>query len=120
MNRLRHVDELVGFLVLLAIIVMVAAILEAGFLGRWFQPTTSLRILLPSSGVGGLVSGATSTTWDVTTGTLVIDLFDIKTERTVFRGTARDVLQRAPSPDMVADANAQIVWTRCKHEPVLH
>jgi phospholipid/cholesterol/gamma-HCH transport system substrate-binding protein len=58
MNRLRHVDELVGFLVLLAIIVMVAAILEAGFLGRWFQPTTSLRILLPSSGVGGLVSGA--------------------------------------------------------------
>ena len=58
MNRLRHADELVGFLVLLAIIVMVAAILEAGFLGRWFQPTTSLRILLPSSGVGGLVSGA--------------------------------------------------------------
>jgi len=52
----------------------------------------------------GLVSGATSTTWDVTTGTLVIDLFDIKTERTVFRGTARDVLERAPSPDMVADA----------------
>ena len=52
----------------------------------------------------GLVGGATSTTWDVTTGTLLIDLFDIKTERTVFRGTARDVLQRAPSPDMVADA----------------
>ena len=58
MSRLRHADELVGFFVLLAIGVMIAAILEAGFLGRWFQPTTSLRILLPSAGVGGLVSGA--------------------------------------------------------------
>jgi len=58
MNRLRHTDELVGFLVLLAIIVMVGAILQAGLLGRLFQPTTTLRIMLPASGVGGLVSGA--------------------------------------------------------------
>src|SRR5258707_6449011 len=58
MNRLRHADELVGFLVLLAIVVMVGAILQAGFLGRWFQPVTSLRIVMPASGVGGLVSGA--------------------------------------------------------------
>src|SRR4051794_38977693 len=58
MNRLRHADELVGFLVLLALVVMVAAILQAGVLGRWFQPTASLRIMLPASGVGGLVSGA--------------------------------------------------------------
>lgn len=57
-SRLRHADELVGILVLLAIFVLIAAILEAGFLGRWFQPTTSLRILLPTSGVGGLVGGA--------------------------------------------------------------
>lgn len=41
--------------------------------------------------------------WDVTTGTLVIDLLD-KTDRTVFRGTAKDVLQRAPSNDFAADA----------------
>ena len=52
----------------------------------------------------GMVGGATSTMWNVTTGTLVIDLFDIKTDRTVFRGTAKDVLQRAPSADMIADA----------------
>jgi phospholipid/cholesterol/gamma-HCH transport system substrate-binding protein len=58
LSRLRHADELVGFIVLLAIGVIIVAILEAGFLGRWFQPTTNLRILLPSSGVGGLVSGA--------------------------------------------------------------
>lgn len=42
--------------------------------------------------------------WDVTTGTLVIDLFDRKTDRVVFRGTITDVLQRAPSADLQADA----------------
>jgi hypothetical protein len=52
----------------------------------------------------GMVFSATSTMWDVTTGTLVIDLFDRKTDRTVFRGSASDVLQRASSADAVADA----------------
>ena len=52
----------------------------------------------------GLVGGATATMWDVTTGTLVIDLFDVKAERTVFRGTVKEVLQRAPSTDPAADA----------------
>jgi len=51
----------------------------------------------------GLVP-AGSAMWDVTTGTLVIDLLDGKTDRTVFRGTVKDVLQRAPSADMAADA----------------
>jgi hypothetical protein len=45
-----------------------------------------------------------SASWDVTTGTLVIDLLDNKTDRIVFRGTAKDVLQRAPSADPAADA----------------
>jgi phospholipid/cholesterol/gamma-HCH transport system substrate-binding protein len=56
-TRLRHTDELVGLFVLLAVLVLVGAILEEGFLGRWFQPTSTLRILLPESGVGGLVAG---------------------------------------------------------------
>lgn len=51
----------------------------------------------------GLVP-AGSAMWDVTTGTLVIDLWDNKTDRVVFRGTAKAVLQRAPSADPVADA----------------
>ena len=51
----------------------------------------------------GLVP-AGSAMWNVTTGTLLIDLFDNKTDRIVFRGTAKDVLQRAPSADPVADA----------------
>lgn len=51
----------------------------------------------------GLVP-AGSAMWNVTTGTLLIDLFDNKTDRIVFRGTAKDVLQRAPSADAAADA----------------
>jgi len=51
----------------------------------------------------GLVPSG-SAAWDVTTGTLVIDLRDNKTDRIVFRGTAKDVLQRAPSADAAADA----------------
>lgn len=52
----------------------------------------------------GMVGSATMNMWDVTTGTLVIDLLDRKTDRTVFRGTITDVLQRAPSADLKADA----------------
>jgi Domain of unknown function (DUF4136) len=60
------------------------------------------RLLNPA--YSGLVTGASMTMWDVTTGTLVIDLFDVKGERTVFRGSATEVLQRAPSADLAADA----------------
>ena len=52
----------------------------------------------------GMVGSATMNMWDVTTGTLVIDLLDSKSDRTVFRGTITDVLQRAPSADLKADA----------------
>jgi hypothetical protein len=45
-----------------------------------------------------------SASWDVTTGTLVIDLLDNKTDRIVFRGSVKDVLQRAPSANLAADA----------------
>jgi hypothetical protein len=52
----------------------------------------------------GMVGSSTMNMWDVTTGTLVIDLWDRKTDRVVFRGTITDVLQRAPSADLKADA----------------
>jgi hypothetical protein len=52
----------------------------------------------------GMVGSATMNMWDVTTGTLVIDLWDRQSDRVVFRGTITDVLQRAPSADLQADA----------------
>jgi phospholipid/cholesterol/gamma-HCH transport system substrate-binding protein len=57
MNRLRHTDELVGLLVLVAVLVLIGAILQAGVLGHWFQPTSTLRIVLPDTGGGGLAAG---------------------------------------------------------------
>lgn len=52
----------------------------------------------------GLVPTAGTATWDVINGTLVIDLWDNKADRVVFRGTAKEMLKRAPGPDMAADA----------------
>ena len=52
----------------------------------------------------GMVGSAAMAMWDVTTGTLVIDLLDRKLDRVVFRGTVNEVLQRAPSADLQADA----------------
>jgi len=52
----------------------------------------------------GMVGSATMNMWDVTTGTLVIDLWDRRSDRVIFRGTITDVLQRAPSADLQADA----------------
>jgi hypothetical protein len=53
----------------------------------------------------GVIAGASSTgAWVVTTGTLLIDLVDVKANKTVFRGTAREVLQRAPTANAAADA----------------
>ena len=48
----------------------------------------------------GMVGSATMNMWDVTTGTLVIDLWDRKSDRVIFRGTITDVLQQAPSADL--------------------
>ena len=52
----------------------------------------------------GVWGDSAATMWDVTTGMLVIDLRDNKAERVVFRGSVKDVLQRAPSADAAADA----------------
>ena len=52
----------------------------------------------------GMVGSATMNMWDVTTGTLVVDLFDTKTDRVVFRGTVNEVLQRGATADPKADA----------------
>ena len=52
----------------------------------------------------GMIGSSTMNMWDVTTGTLVIDLWDRKSDRVIFRGTITEVLQRAPSADLQADA----------------
>ena len=52
----------------------------------------------------GMVGSSHMAMWDVTNGTLVIDLLDRKSDRVVFRGTVNEVLQRAPTADLQGDA----------------
>ena len=54
---LRYVDEWVGFLVFLSIAICIGAVIEAGVLRDWLTPPARLRVILPSSGVGGLTVG---------------------------------------------------------------
>ena len=58
MIRLRHTDEWIGALVLAAVALLLIAALQAGVLRDWFKPTAELRLVLPSTGVGGLEVGA--------------------------------------------------------------
>ncbi len=58
MIRLRHTDEWVGLIVVVAVVLFLGAMLQAGLLRDWFRPVSVLRILLPEAGVGGLSVGA--------------------------------------------------------------
>jgi phospholipid/cholesterol/gamma-HCH transport system substrate-binding protein len=44
--------------VLLALVLFAAAIIQAGVLHDWFRPSVVLRVILPKEGVGGLARGA--------------------------------------------------------------
>jgi phospholipid/cholesterol/gamma-HCH transport system substrate-binding protein len=55
---MRHVNEWVGGLVLAAIGLFVAAVLQAGVLGPLLTPALTLRVVLPPDGTGGLSAGA--------------------------------------------------------------
>jgi phospholipid/cholesterol/gamma-HCH transport system substrate-binding protein len=51
-------NEIVGAVVLACIGVFIAVLINAGLLKDWFQPSFTLRILLPEEGVSGLAPGA--------------------------------------------------------------
>ena len=51
-------DEVVGAVVLACVGVFAAVLINAGLMKDWFQPSFTLRILLPDEGVSGLAPGA--------------------------------------------------------------
>jgi phospholipid/cholesterol/gamma-HCH transport system substrate-binding protein len=53
-----QLDEVVGAIVIACIGVFIAVLINAGLLKDWFQPSFTLRILLPDEGVAGLAPGA--------------------------------------------------------------
>jgi len=57
MIRVRYANELVGLLVILALVLFLGVAFQAGVLSRWFQPTHVLRIILPEQGSAGLSPG---------------------------------------------------------------
>ena len=54
----RYASRRVGALVLIAFAIFVVAILQAGLLRDLFRSTSSLRVILPESGLAGLNKGA--------------------------------------------------------------
>jgi phospholipid/cholesterol/gamma-HCH transport system substrate-binding protein len=56
--RLRYADELVGLLVILAVVLFLGVAFQVGVLSRWFRTTETLRIVLPEKGSAGLSPGA--------------------------------------------------------------
>ncbi|MCE2573955.1 MlaD family protein [Komagataeibacter sp. FNDCR2] len=55
--RVRYADEWVGVLVLVSLVILFGAVIEAGVLHDWLTPAGRLRIVLPENGVSGLSVG---------------------------------------------------------------
>lgn len=51
-------DEWIGLIVLVALVLFLGAVLQAGVLREWLQPSARLRVLLPDEGISGLAVGA--------------------------------------------------------------
>jgi len=56
--RFRYASEATGFIVLLALALFAAAVIQAGVLQNLLRPSIVLRIILPEQGVGGLGPGS--------------------------------------------------------------
>jgi phospholipid/cholesterol/gamma-HCH transport system substrate-binding protein len=56
--RFRYASEATGLVVLLALVLFAAAVIQAGVLHDLFRPSVTLRVILPEEGVGGLARGA--------------------------------------------------------------
>lgn len=55
--RNRYADEWVGLLVLGAMAILIAAVVEAGFLKQWLTPSARIYFVLPQNGLAGLAVG---------------------------------------------------------------
>jgi phospholipid/cholesterol/gamma-HCH transport system substrate-binding protein len=55
--KFRHVNELTGALVLLALALAILAIVFAGRAQHWFAPTSTFKLVLPEQGAFGLDAG---------------------------------------------------------------
>jgi len=57
-REFRYASRRIGLLVLLALAVFIAAILQAGVLRGLLNPTATLRVIMPAEGLAGLARGS--------------------------------------------------------------
>jgi phospholipid/cholesterol/gamma-HCH transport system substrate-binding protein len=128
MIRLRYMDEWVGLLVVLAVLVFLGVALQAGVLRDWFRPVSTLRIVLPEAGIAGLSVGSEVEVLGTKAGTVrrvVIDpsqqmyaAAEIDEQATAFiRRDSRAVIRRrfgiagAAYVDIARGTGAELDWT---------
>ena len=128
MIRTRYMDEWVGVLVLLSVVLFFGVALQAGVLRDWFKPVSTLRIVLPEAGVGGLSVGADVEVLGTKAGTItrvVIDpsqqmhaIAEIDDQATAFiRRDSRAVIRRrfgvagAAYVDIARGRGPSLDWT---------
>jgi phospholipid/cholesterol/gamma-HCH transport system substrate-binding protein len=58
MPRLNYVNEAVGAVVLIALVLLVIALVQSSRVQRWFDPGQRVKVLLPEEGLFGLSTGA--------------------------------------------------------------
>jgi phospholipid/cholesterol/gamma-HCH transport system substrate-binding protein len=62
-RQFRYASRRIGLFVLLALAVFVAAILQAGVLRGLLNPTSTLRVIMPTEGLAGLARGSAVRCW---------------------------------------------------------
>lgn len=102
----RHVNQITGVFVLLALLVVGGGIYMAARAQHWFEPTDTINLLLPEEGSFGLTPGAAV----ITMGTHVGEVTDIHV-RDDGRMTTRATVRRDFARFIGADCHATIKKT---------
>ncbi len=74
--RLRYVNEMVGLMVIAAIVVFMVAVLGSGRVREWLDPGERLKVILPADGLFGLSEGADVEILGTTAGKVVRIVID--------------------------------------------
>lgn len=106
--RNRYADEWVGLLVLAAMIVFTAAVIETGLLKQWLSPSLKIHFVLPQSGVAGLAVGNDIEVMGVRAGEIrALELND--SGRMYAEGTIEPQFQRFIRKDSTATIRRRFV-----------
>lgn len=108
--RSTFVDEWVGLLVLIAIVILTATLVEAGLLKQWLTPAGRIHFVLPESGVAGLAVNNDIEVMGVRVGEIrKLDLNE--SGRMYAEGTIEPHFERYIRSDSIATIKRRLVVT---------